>query len=477
MYQYQQSKNTGLGTTQKGTLPVMLGFLCYAFLSQYIWLSIFSGIIFLIIINLLYKPYIPPVLIYLFGVHWLQVFATVLHADYNGRTLEDVFSSITGHDVDTLLIVTMLQIGVMVFFLSRVLKIKYQPNLEMFQRAANQLNVKKLLYLFAIATIIFPTLLAVTRSNSSLNQLVQAFAVIRKVLLLMMIFIVLLRKTNYNNLIITLLVLEFLLSFVSYFSNFKEVILLILFAYLTVKPYIQSKQLFRLVPLGLLSVTFLIFWSGVKEGYRSYLNQGSRMQEVSVSTSDALNYLGDKVADFSIDSFKHGTDKLIYRMQYMQQYITVHERVPTLIPHKNGENLVSTIRFLLMPRFLDPGKSILDPSSKTSYYTGKTFANAQQGTSISMGYFCDLYIDFGLWWMFIPLLIITYLIGKVSNYIINSDKYNIIFTYSLFIGTILSLGTFESDIIFYIGSVRNYAVFMLLGNFFLFPFLNKYIKA
>ena len=64
-----------------------------------------------------------------------------------------------------------------------------------------------------------------------------------------------------------------------------------------------------------------------------------------------------------------------------------------------------------------------------------------------------------------------------DSYIINSNKYNLIFTYSLFIGTILSCGTFESDIIFYLGSVRNYTVFMLLRNFLLFPYLNKYVKA
>ncbi|OSZ82158.1 hypothetical protein CAP35_02500 [Chitinophagaceae bacterium IBVUCB1] len=424
----------------------------------------------------MHKQYVPPVLIYLFGVHWLQVFAAVLYADYNGKTLEQAFNT-AEKNIDVLLIITMMQIGIMVYYLSRILKIENKPTLELFNEAAAKLDVKKLLLLYAVVTLVFPTLLAITRSNSSVNQLVQAFAVIRKVIMLMMIFVVLLRKTNYNNTIIILIVLEFVLSFVSYFSSFKEILLMAIFAYLTIKPKMQSKQLFRLIPVSIILLTFLIFWSGVKEGYRNYLNQGTRMQEVNVSTSDALNYLGDKVGQFNVDSFKNGTDKLIYRMQYMQQYITVYERVPDIIPHTNGGNLTGTINFLLMPRFLDPNKAILDPSSKSSYYTGKTFANAAQGTSISMGYFCDLFIDFGLWWMIIPLLGLTLMIGKVSNYIINSDKYNIIFTYSLFIGTILSLGTFESDIIFYIGSVINYAVFMLLGNFFLFPFLNKYIKA
>jgi len=53
----------------------------------------------------------------------------------------------------------------------------------------------------------------------------------------------------------------------------------------------------------------------------------------------------------------------------------------------------------------------------------------------------------------------------------------LIFTYCLFIAVFMSLGTFESDIIFYLGSIRNYVVVLLLGNWLIFPRLNKYIKA
>lgn len=466
--------NITLDKKASRVIPVMVCFIIYAFFSEYLWLTIFSGFILLVIIHSLQKPYIPPVLVYLFGFHWLQVFSSINYADYSGLTLDEAFGS---KELEYLFWVTMLQIGVMAVFLSRIFEVKFNPNLQILRDAAEQLNVRKVLYAYGIATLIFPTLIAATYSNSSLNQVVQSFAVIRKVLLLMLIFIYFLRDTKYKNTIIILVVLEFVLSFASYFSNFKEIIFFVVFVYLTVKPEIKSKQIVLLIPLGILLMSFLVFWSGVKEGYRNFLNQGNRQQQVNVSKVEALDYLVDKSVTFDVDSFQVGAEKLLHRLQYMQQYSSVYERVPGFIPFENGKNITNTIEFLTMPRFLNPEKKILDPSTKTSYYTGKRFANAEQGTSISMGYFCDLYIDFGLWLMFIPLLIITFMIGKVSNYIINSNKYNLIFTYSLFIGTILSCGTFESDIIFYLGSVRNYTVFMLLGNFLLFPYLNKYVKA
>ena len=452
----------------------MLFFIVYAFFSEYLWLTIFSGVVLLVIVSSLQKPYIPPVLVYLLGFHWLQVFAAVVYASYLDLPLEEAFES---KDLEVLLWVTILQIGTMAFFLSKIYKVNFVPNLQILKDAAEKLNVKKVLYAYGIATLIFPTLIAATYSNSSLSQLVQSFAVIRKVLLLMLIFIYFLRDTKYRNTIVVLVILEFVLSFASYFSNFKEIIFFVVFVFLTVKPEVKTKQVLLLMPVGITFIAFLVFWSGVKEGYRNFLNQGNRQQQVNVSKLEALDYLVNKTEEFDVDSFRTGAEKLLFRLQYMQQYSSVYSRVPEFIPFENGKNITGTIEFLTMPRFLNANKKILDPSSKTSYYTGKRFANAEQGTSISMGYFCDLYIDFGLWLMFIPLLIITFMIGKVSNYIINSDKYNILFTYSLFIGTILSCGTFESDIIYYLGSVRNYAVFMILGNFFLFPYINKYVKA
>lgn len=465
-----------LNTNRKAinAIPIMVCFVIYAFFSQYQWLTVFAGAVLVTIFQSLHREHIPPVLVYLLGFHWLQVYSSVLYADYLKMPLEETFGS---SNLEYLFWLTIGQIGVMAVFLSKVYHVNFEPTLQKLKDAAEKIDIKKVLYAYAVATIVFPTLIAATYNSSSISQLVQSFAVIRKVLLLMLMFIYFLRESKYKSTILILVILEFVLSFASYFSNFKEIIFFVVFVYLTVKPQLKTRQLILLIPVSIMLLSFLTFWSGVKEGYRNFLNQGSRQQHVQVSRLEALDYLLGKTQTFDADSFQTGAEKLLHRLQYMQQYASVYERVPEFIPYENGNNITGTIEFLTMPRFLNANKKILDPSSKTSYYTGKRFANAEQGTSISMGYFCDLYIDFGLWLMFIPLLVITFMIGKVSNYIINSNKYNLIFTYSLFIGTILSCGTFESDIIFYLGSVRNYTVFMILGNFFLFPYLNKYVKA
>jgi hypothetical protein len=468
--------NTGLDLNaikKTNATPILIFFGIYSFFSQYPILTLFSGIVLLLIINLTFKAFIPPIITYLFIFHWIQIFGSILFTDFMGVPFEAAFEC---DGMDYLYAVTMLQICVMAIFFSRFYKIKFTPSLEKLQKAIDEINMRKLLIAYLVSTIVFPALIAATYSSSSISQLVQSFGVIRKVFFLMLIFIVFLRKTPYNKLIISIVILEFILSFASYFSNFKEVIICVILVYLTCKPHIKTKQVSKLFPFAVLLIIFMIFWSGVKDGYRNFLNGGTRTQTISVSTFDALDYLANKATDFGVDSFNSGGELLLHRVQYMEQYSKVYSRVPKFIPHRNGENLVETIVFLLTPRMLVDNKKILDPSLKTSYYTGKAVAAAEQGTSISMGYFCDMYIDFGLWMMFIPLIFITCGIAFVANYIINSNKYNLLFTYSLFLGTILSLGTFESDIIFYLGTIRNYSLVMLLGNYMIFPWLNKHIK-
>lgn len=460
-------KNNAIG-------PIIVIFGLYAFLSQYPAITIIAGVTLAIIVAVLWTPRIPPMLPYIFAYQFLQIFGAVWFADFLHKPLDIVFESL---DAEFLVTFTLMQLALMAWFTSAVFKVKKVPSLDDLRAAVMELDVKKVLTAYVVTSLIFPILISATRSISSVNQLVQSFAVIKKLFLIMLLFIVFLRKTQYRNLIIFIFVAEFILSFVSYFSSFKEIFVYILIAYLTVFPNIKAKAIARLLPFVGFIVIMLVFWSSIKMGYRNYLNQGSRQQEISVSASDALNYVADQAEAYDADSFAVGGEILLHRMQYMQQYSSVYSRVPSVIPFADGENTASALTFLLVPRTFSDNKGILDPSTKASYYTGKTFMNASQGTSISMGYFCDFFIDFGLWGMIVPLLIIAFGVGKAAAYIMTNKRYNLIFTYCLFIAVFMSLGTFESDIIFYLGSIRNYVVVLLLGNWVIFPRLNKYIKS
>jgi hypothetical protein len=66
-----------------------------------------------------------------------------------------------------------------------------------------------------------------------------------------------------------------------------------------------------------------------------------------------------------------------------------------------------------MPRLFFPNKDVLDDSAETSYFTGYEVAGADQGTSISIGYIGESYIDFGRIGMFVPIFMMGLFFGGV----------------------------------------------------------------
>lgn len=470
----------GVNTVPKnilGTVEVyiLLGFLGYGFLSQYLILSVLGGVVLLLLVRKLARPYVPPVLLYFLLFHWLQVFFSIVYADFSGVTMDKLYDS---HDTETLLTVTLAQIAVMAMILSRFMDTtRVSVNADTLKNLALKFDTQKVIIAYIASAVLLPVLLTSVSGSASLGQLVRSMFVIKSLFLALLFFILMLRNTKYKWVIIGLFVIDFLLSFASFFSDFKQLIILVALVYFTLNTKLKVKNVVRAIPAAVLLFVFLSFWSHIKADYRAYLNQGSNRQVVAVSNTQALSYIFDEFANFNFSALKDGATILLSRIQYMERYSEVYKRVPAVIDHQDGNELESALMFIFVPRALNASKGINDVSVRTSYYTGKHFATAARGTSISMGYFCDLYIDYGLFWMFLPLMGIAILVGYLYKYIItyNRTGYNLLFNYALVIAVMLNFGTFESDIIFFLGMIRNNIAFLVLAYLVIFPEVLKYI--
>ena len=452
---------------------MLLMFFLYGLLSQYFVLTITAGISAIVIFRYLWKPYVPPVLLFFISFHWLQVFASVLYADFMRQPIHALFGSL---DSDFLFFMTFLHIIAMAFVIHRYVVGKGEVvTLDILKEAAEKLNTRNVIIGYFVAAFIMPFLVSFSINSPSLYQLVLSFGIIKVMFAALLFFIFLLKKTKNKLLIIGILIFDFVMSFASFFSDFKTVLIMVMIVYFTVYPRVKRDTLYKIIPVALLLLIFFSFWSYVKGSYRDYLNQGSFQQVQKVSDAEALAYLFDKASDINLAALQDGAALFLSRVQYMERYSEVYARVPDEVPHTDGDELAYAAEFLLIPRFLNPDKGVKDASQRTSYYTGKRFSNASQGTSISMGYFCDLYIDFGLYVMFIPLIGIAAVFGLLYRKILDIKKYNLIYVYGLLIGTFLTMGTFESDTLFFLGVLRNNIAFLIAGYFTFFPWLNKFI--
>lgn len=451
---------------------ILLLFGIYGVFSHSFFLSILGGFTLVAMMKVLWKEYTPPVLLFFLVFDWVQIFSSIVYADYQGLSLDEAYEST---DTQFLLIMTFLQLIIMALVGGHILRgVKVNAfNKDSLVVAARQVNVRNVIIGYFVSALITPVVLSFINISSALFQLAQTLSILKFIFLGMLFFVALLTKTPYRRVIVLIILVDFILSFVSFFSDFKGTILLVIIGYFTVYPKVKASVVLRIAPIFIALFIFFSFWSFIKTDYRRFLNQGTQAQEVNVSNKQALIYLFSKFEDINSEAIRKGGQTFLSRAQYMERYIEVYNRVPSVIEHQGGNDFEDAISFILIPRFLNPNKGYKDASIRTSYYTGKDFRSAVSGTSISMGYFCDLYIDYGLYVMILPLIIIISVISYIMKYVLEKKGYNVLFTYSLLIGVFLYLGLFESDIVFFLGTIRGSVAFLVLGYFVFFPKLHK----
>jgi hypothetical protein len=179
------------------------------------------------------------------------------------------------------------------------------------------------------------------------------------------------------------------------------------------------------------------------------------------------------------DINKFNTTVIIFlsRIAYTYHFQLVLDRIPKYLPHEDGNLWWSNLKFIFTPRALDSNKGTLDPSAKTNKYAGTNYAGVSQGTSISLGYFVEGYIDYGKFGMFIPIVILSFILSFFFRYFINTGSSNILVNHSVVYAMFTPFFAMESDAIFFTGRlVITIITFLVLKYFVIMwsmPFLRR----
>ena len=238
--------------------------------------------------------------------------------------------------------------------------------------------------------------------------------------------------TNSNKtLVVFIIALEVLLSFSGFWAAFKDYILVAIGAYLMLSPKLSFKAYVMLGVVFLATLFISVVWTYSKGEYRKYLTGGERSQIIvqQGQFQNIFKFIDIVKRDFSSSnfstSFSIGMENLVYRISYVEFLALTIKQVPTYIPHQNGLLLESAFEHVLKPRILFPDKKPIYDSELTSKYTGVQFSGADQGTSFSLGTVAESYVDFGKYYMFIPIFFFGLWIGWMYKYFI-VNGYNII---------------------------------------------------
>jgi hypothetical protein len=180
----------------------------------------------------------------------------------------------------------------------------------------------------------------------------------------------------------------------------------------TITDWKRNRNIVQMVVVMLLIALSLgaVWQGGVKRTWRGTLANGN----VSDSVIDKSKVFAPIVSDVvSTLTWRDTIDSTAERISSSAGYFWyVLQRVPTLIPYENGNLTSRALKHTIMPRIIFPNKPNLGSDSwLVQTYAGVQVAGEKEGTSVGLGYMVEFYIDYGPFWMFVPLFLYGMIVG------------------------------------------------------------------
>jgi len=432
----------------------------------------FIGIsIFLFFSYQLFNTLVPPVLLFSFFFEWLFNQGQLFKAFSLDKKVSQV--EILGRTVDQVILLGFL--ATFFFFLGIVLVIRKAPVVSFVEIRLFflRINLTRLLRLYIVIYFILVIAGAYVWFFPGLAQPLFMLTYFRWSVFFLL-FCTVFFQNRFKLILVTLIMLDMALGFVSFFSSFKEVIYFSFIAYWMF--FFRSRPSNRIfITLLIIPVIYLgSFWTYIKKDYRNFVNKGSEQQIVHVSRTDALSKISDLATTTTTENVKGGFDVLIDRLSLVRYFNAVYNYVPVKRSFEYGALWWEGITRPFLPRLFFPGKSSLLDSKELNYYSGLNIE--EKNTSVSLSMVAGSYVDFGATWMFVPLFLFGLFCGWVWNRAIAWGK-NPIVGYSLTMPMIYLLQINQQSINRIISAMVLYiAVLWFIQKVLLKPFM-RYILA
>jgi hypothetical protein len=258
---------------------------------------------------------------------------------------------------------------------------------------------------------------------------------------------------------------ELATSIGGYFSDFKTVFLFSMFAALAAGLKFTLRLQALLGCLVVVLITFSIVWTEIKQEYRDFISDGEQEQVTKESYGQSIAKLAELVGELDGAKMLDGADRLLRRLTYVEFFSLTLDYVPQYLPHESGALLVDAITRPFMPRILFKDKAGIDDSARTELYTGGQ-VSASHGTSISIGYIAETYIDFGVVGMMVEILGLGFFYGLICRFFLRDERLGPLLGMALGSAVLIHVGLLESSLTKTIGSIAvSFLVALLLVRY------------
>ena len=213
-----------------------------------------------------------------------------------------------------------------------------------------------------------------------------------------------------------LMAIEVAVGFTGYFAGFREPIIMAGIAILEVFDRRDMRHwLFAgtlAVVLGLSSLVWMSVRGQLRQEIDDELLSNSRIERF-----DRARTLSTGLLTQAADDYREAATRLIDRLWAIKYPGMALDRVPSSVPHTDGDLMWEAVTHLVTPRFLYPDKpELISDSDLVRKYAGANVAGSESNTSIAFGYAAESYVDYGLPWMFVPAIVWGFLLGVAFQF-------------------------------------------------------------
>ena len=376
-----------------------------------------GGAVPVVLVNLVGRPTMPMAVVYLFVWQWAQTFARALQAVFDG---ESMAAGIYGPDVLRAYWYMLASLVSMAIAFRLVAGNIRAPTVQEFY-AHERWRPADMVMLYGASLVGATALSFVGRSAGALEQPMEAAARIKIVALFVLATYVFTSGRGAKFLLIAIL-FEILVGFTGFLSDFRGVFIYVAIAAMAARiRWTGAATAAGFAWIGVL-LALALFWTSVKQEYRSYVTgDDEHTQAIKVSLEDRMSYLGDKFLNIADTDWSTNAYLLLIRFAYVDifgQVINVADHSP---PNPEAApQWKAALGHVFQPRFLFPGKA---PLSDTEVFMRLTRAdpmeNIRLGTSISVGYLAENFVDFGFPGMLGGTFVLGLALALIIRYFMN----------------------------------------------------------
>lgn len=364
------------------------------------------------LLSIIGRPTMPKGVAFFLLWQWAQTFSRALQSIFDG---ESMASGVAGPDVLQAYWYALSSLIVLALAFRLVLGgIKSPTVRDYYAHERWRAQDLILVYVGSIAASVFFNI--ASRQVGSLDQPLYAASQVKVVALFLLCTYVFTTGRGGGTLLAALFI-EILVGFTGFLSDFRAVFIYVAFAAVAARVrWTFTASAAAVIWLALL-LLLALFWTSVKVEYRDYVTGEAESQQIRVPLGERMAYLGDKALNIGDTKWGETSYMLLIRFAYVDifgQVISVSENAPEAVPMGQWKDALSHV---LQPRVLFPGKAAL---SDTDVYMRLTRADPTEyvrlGTSISVGYMAENYVDLGFPGMLAGIFVIGVMLGLVMKY-------------------------------------------------------------